>query len=163
MPSTPNATANATLQLIVAALTADKRRVHGQVKLAGKALGIDGVCGFPIMIGREGWRLWDIECLGNFWERRRGQECGRDRLFPQSSLAGPRIKPRLGACRGGGLKMRFRHQRICRFTFKSGPILPGSDRRGYATSRPPSSQAGPAVIRKSRFVKRTSHAARIRA
>src|SRR4029077_14192926 len=39
MHSTPNATANATLQLIVAALTADKRRVHGQVKLAGEALG----------------------------------------------------------------------------------------------------------------------------
>jgi malate dehydrogenase len=57
MPSTPNATANATLQLIIAALSADKRRVHGQVKLAGEALGIDGVCGFPIKIGREGWRL----------------------------------------------------------------------------------------------------------
>jgi malate dehydrogenase len=65
MHSTPNATANATLQLIVAALTADKRRVHGQVKLAGEALEIDGVCGFPIMIGRQGWRLWDIECLGD--------------------------------------------------------------------------------------------------
>jgi malate dehydrogenase len=66
MHSTPNATANATLQLIIAALTADKRRVHGQVKLAGEALGIDGVCGFPIMIGREGWRLWDTECLDDF-------------------------------------------------------------------------------------------------
>jgi malate dehydrogenase len=66
MHSTPNATANATLQLIDAALTADKRRVHGQVKLAGEALGIDGVCGFPIMIGREGWRLWDTECLDGF-------------------------------------------------------------------------------------------------
>jgi len=66
MHSTPNATANATLQLIIAALTADKRRVHGQVKLAGEALGIAGVCGFPIMIGREGWRLWDTECLDDF-------------------------------------------------------------------------------------------------
>ena len=66
MHSTPNATANATLQLIIAALTADKRRVHGQVKLAGEALGIDSVCGFPIMIGREGWRLWDTECLDDF-------------------------------------------------------------------------------------------------
>ncbi|MFZ0507362.1 MAG: hypothetical protein WAM29_04520, partial [Methylocella sp.] len=35
--------------------------------------------------------------------------------------------------------------------------------RQCATSRPPSSQAGHAVIRKSRFVKRTSPAARIRA
>jgi malate dehydrogenase len=66
MHSTPNATANATLQLIAAALAADKRRVHGQVKLAGEALGIDGVCGFPIMIGREGWRLWDTEYLDDF-------------------------------------------------------------------------------------------------
>jgi protein-S-isoprenylcysteine O-methyltransferase Ste14 len=57
MHSTPNATANATLQLIIAALTADKRRVHGQVKLAGEALGIDGVCGR---------RLWDTECLDDF-------------------------------------------------------------------------------------------------
>src|SRR3984893_1977872 len=63
MHSTPNATANATLQLIIAALTADKRRVHGQVKLAGETLGIAGVCGFPIMIGAEGWRLGDTECL----------------------------------------------------------------------------------------------------
>jgi malate dehydrogenase len=61
--STPNATANATLHLIAAALTADRRRVHGQVRLAGEALCIDGVCGFPIAIGREGWRLSDIECL----------------------------------------------------------------------------------------------------
>jgi malate dehydrogenase len=66
MNSTLSATANATLQLIIAALTADKRRVHGQVKLAGEALGIDVVCGFPIRIGREDWRLWDIECLGDF-------------------------------------------------------------------------------------------------
>ena len=66
MHSTPNATANATLQLIVAALAADKRRVHGQVNLAGEALGIHGVCGFPIMIGREGWRLWDTEYLDDF-------------------------------------------------------------------------------------------------
>jgi hypothetical protein len=40
--------------------------VHGQVKLAGEALGIDGVCGFPIMIGRAGWRLCDTECLDDF-------------------------------------------------------------------------------------------------
>jgi hypothetical protein len=36
------------------------------VKLAGEALGIDSVCGFPIMIGREGWRLWNIERLDDF-------------------------------------------------------------------------------------------------
>jgi malate dehydrogenase len=66
MHSTPNATANATLQLIAGALAGDKRRVHGQVKLAGEALGIDGVCGFPIVIGREGWRLWDVERLDDF-------------------------------------------------------------------------------------------------
>jgi malate dehydrogenase len=57
MHSTPNATANATLQVIAAALIDDKRQVHGQVKMAGEALEIDGVCGFSIMIDRDGWPL----------------------------------------------------------------------------------------------------------
>jgi malate dehydrogenase len=63
MHSTPNATANATLQLIDAVISVDRRRLHGQVMLEGEALGIHGVCGFPIMIDRKGWHLWDLSCL----------------------------------------------------------------------------------------------------
>jgi malate dehydrogenase len=61
--STPNATANATLQIIDAVISVDRRRLHGQVVLEGEALGIHGVCGFPIMIDRNGWHLWDLSCL----------------------------------------------------------------------------------------------------
>lgn len=54
--STPNATANATLQVIEAALSPDCRLVHGQVRLAGsEAFGIEGVCGVPLTLDREGW------------------------------------------------------------------------------------------------------------
>lgn len=54
--STPNATANATLQVIAAALACDGRPVHGQVQLAaGETFGIAGVCGIPLTLGREGW------------------------------------------------------------------------------------------------------------
>ena len=60
MHSTPNATANATLQLIAAVISVDRRMLHGQVMLEGEALGIHGVCGFPIMINRAGWHLWDL-------------------------------------------------------------------------------------------------------
>jgi malate dehydrogenase len=101
MHSTPNATANATLQLIAAALTADGRRVHGQVKLAGEALGIDSVCGFPIMIGREGWRLWNIERLDDFGRTAVMSSADAIRAF----LAGPRINLRMDPCRGGSLNM----------------------------------------------------------
>ena len=60
MHSTPNATANATLQLIAASLAADRRAVHGQVSLAGEAFGVAGVCGVPITVGRDGWNLGDL-------------------------------------------------------------------------------------------------------
>jgi malate dehydrogenase len=57
MNSTPNATANATLQLIAAVIAVDRRRMHGQVTLAGEVLGIGGVCGMPVTLGREGWPI----------------------------------------------------------------------------------------------------------
>jgi malate dehydrogenase len=60
--STPNATANATLQLIAAVIAADLRQVHGQVTLAGEVLEIGGVCGMPVTLGREGWRLLEASC-----------------------------------------------------------------------------------------------------
>ena len=53
--STPNATANATLQLIAAALAGDGRAVNGQVRLCGEAHGVTGVCGIPLTLNRQGW------------------------------------------------------------------------------------------------------------
>jgi malate dehydrogenase len=46
--STPNATANATLGLLAAALANDHRSIHGQVDLRGEVLGLYGVCGVRI-------------------------------------------------------------------------------------------------------------------
>jgi malate dehydrogenase len=56
MHSTPNATANATLQCLAAALADDRRRVHGQAMLSGEVLDLNGVCGIPITLSRKGWR-----------------------------------------------------------------------------------------------------------
>jgi len=56
--STPNATANATLEVIAAALARDGRLVHGQVRLVAEdaAFGVEGVCGVPLTLDREeGW------------------------------------------------------------------------------------------------------------
>ena len=56
MHSTPNATANATLQCLAAALANDRRRIHAQVLLHGEVLHLYGVCGIPITLSRERWR-----------------------------------------------------------------------------------------------------------
>ena len=63
MHSTPNATANATLQCVVAALANDRRRIHGQVPLEGEVLDLHGACGVPITLSREGWRPEPLEGL----------------------------------------------------------------------------------------------------
>lgn len=55
MHSTPNATANATLHVIAAALADDHRRIHGQVMLDGECFGIHGAFGIPIALDRRGW------------------------------------------------------------------------------------------------------------
>jgi malate dehydrogenase len=55
--STPNATANATLELLSAAVVADGRRVHGQVRLSGQFHGIHGVCGIPLELRLNGWQV----------------------------------------------------------------------------------------------------------
>lgn len=55
--STPNATANATLEILGAALMADGRRVHGQVQLHGQFQGIKGVCGVPLEVRLTGWQV----------------------------------------------------------------------------------------------------------
>ena len=61
--STPHATANATLQCIAAALANDRRRVHGQVELKGEVLDLDGVCGIPLTIGKNGWNAEPLDWL----------------------------------------------------------------------------------------------------
>jgi malate dehydrogenase len=61
--STPNATANATLQLLAAALANDHRRVHGQVDLRGEVLGLYGVCGIPLTVGKNGWQAEPLDWL----------------------------------------------------------------------------------------------------
>jgi len=55
--STPNATANATLEILSAAVVADGRRVHGQVQLSGQFHDIHGVCGIPLEVRLNGWQV----------------------------------------------------------------------------------------------------------
>jgi malate dehydrogenase len=61
--STPNATANATLQVVAAALANDRRRIHGQVDLRDEVLELNGVCGIPVSIGKNGWNAEPLDWL----------------------------------------------------------------------------------------------------
>lgn len=61
MHSTPNATANATLQVIAAALADDHRRIHAQVTMNKEAFGINGAFGIPIALDRKGWTLQPMD------------------------------------------------------------------------------------------------------
>src|ERR1700733_6905822 len=61
MHSTPNATSNAVLQCIAAALAGDRRRIHGQVKLEGEFLGLHGTCGVPATLSRDGWQVDNLD------------------------------------------------------------------------------------------------------
>ncbi len=63
MHSTPNATSNAILQCIAAALAGDRRRVHGQVALEGEFVGLHGTCGVPVVISRDGWHADNLDGL----------------------------------------------------------------------------------------------------
>jgi len=63
MRSTPNATANATLHCLGAALMNDHRRIHGQVLLQGEFLNLDGVCGVPLHVNRDGWQVAQLDSL----------------------------------------------------------------------------------------------------
>lgn len=63
MHSTPNATANAILQCIAAALAGDRRRVHGQVKLEGEFQSVYGTCGVPVTLSRDGWHADRLDGL----------------------------------------------------------------------------------------------------
>jgi malate dehydrogenase len=62
--STPNATANSTLRFLTRLLHAeDQRPLHAQVLLSGDFWGIHGVCGVPVTINSDGWRVREIESL----------------------------------------------------------------------------------------------------
>jgi malate dehydrogenase len=63
MHSTPNATANATLQCLSAVMMNDHGRVHGQVLLHGEFLGLNGVCGVPLNLNRDGWQVAQFDAL----------------------------------------------------------------------------------------------------
>jgi len=63
MHSTPNATANATLQVFAAALADDRRRIHGQVMIEGEVLDLNGVCGMPLTLSRDGWQHENLNGL----------------------------------------------------------------------------------------------------
>ena len=61
--STPNATANATMDCIQALLESDDRRIHGQVLLDGEFERIHGVFGAPLALRRSGWAVNTLEPL----------------------------------------------------------------------------------------------------
>jgi malate dehydrogenase len=63
MHSTPNATSNAVLQCIAAAMAGDRRRVYGQVQLEGEFLGLYGTCGVPVTLNRDGWQADSLDGL----------------------------------------------------------------------------------------------------
>jgi malate dehydrogenase len=63
MHSTPNATSNAILQCIAAALAGDRRLVHGQVQLEGEFQGLYGTCGVPVTLSRDGWHADSLDGL----------------------------------------------------------------------------------------------------
>ncbi len=63
MQSTPEAASNAHLRCIAAALAGDRRRVHGQVNLEGEFLGLQGTCGVPVNLSRDGWCAESLDGL----------------------------------------------------------------------------------------------------
>jgi malate dehydrogenase len=63
MHSTPNATANATLDCIAAAMMNYPRRICGQVMLDGEFLNLKGICGVPVNLNRDGWQVERLDGL----------------------------------------------------------------------------------------------------
>jgi malate dehydrogenase len=61
--STPNATANATLRFLTALLSKSPQQLHGQVLLTGDFNGIHGVCGVPVSVNSDGWRVRQLKSL----------------------------------------------------------------------------------------------------
>jgi malate dehydrogenase len=61
--STPNATANATLRFLTELLANNQRPLHGQVLLSGEFSEIQGVCGVPLDINNDGWRVRPVKPL----------------------------------------------------------------------------------------------------
>lgn len=65
MHSTPNATANATLQCLAAAVANDRRMIHSQVLLKGDVLDLNGLCGIPLILTRDGWHAEPLDWLNS--------------------------------------------------------------------------------------------------
>lgn len=70
MQSTPNATANATLRFLIAALSDTPHRLHGQVLLMRDALDIEGVCGVPVNVSRRSWSINSKQSLTDVEQER---------------------------------------------------------------------------------------------
>jgi malate dehydrogenase len=70
MRSTPNATANATLRFLAAAQSDTLHSLHGQVLLQGEFLDIQGVCGIPVEVNRDGWKVVKMRNFSTEEERR---------------------------------------------------------------------------------------------
>jgi malate dehydrogenase len=84
---TRNATANATLQCIAAALSDDRRHIHAQVSLGSETLGEERICGIPIYIDQNEWRAKPLDWL-NAEERRELHHCADSiRQFATSIMA----------------------------------------------------------------------------
>ena len=81
MHSTPNATSNATLQVIAAALADDHRRIHAQVLLEKEAFGIGGPFGIPISLDRRGWMLQPMNEVSALEEAMIGDSVSSIRSF----------------------------------------------------------------------------------
>jgi malate dehydrogenase len=90
--STPNATANATLQCLSAALADDGRRVHCQVLLEGEVLDIHGVCGVPVALNRSGWRRQSADSLTTPEKESILQSARSIRSFVNGILSQPPVK-----------------------------------------------------------------------
>jgi malate dehydrogenase len=88
MHSTPNATANATLLCLAAALAADGRVMHGQVSLEGE-IGIHGVCGVPITLTPYGWRALRPHGLTESEQAMLGESIASINSFSNSILESP--------------------------------------------------------------------------
>ena len=92
--STPNATANATMDCLQALIEADDRIIHGQVVLQGEFEGVQGVFGAPLALRRSGWRVISLDPL-NKAERIRVTKVNEEieRTYKRFFAASLEVKP----------------------------------------------------------------------
>jgi malate dehydrogenase len=79
--STPNATANAVLNVLRAWKEEDRRRLHAQVLLDGEVNALVGVCGVPIILSARGWELDSCEHLSETEQMSVRSACSAIQVF----------------------------------------------------------------------------------